>query len=112
MLAKALAEGSSFDTAAQYAQIAFNDTSSLVHWMADNGRETPVSLAMRQVIDTFNDYASDIKAITGRTDAENTEKKSLRMSLRADLEVLANRNPNVRVFVDNVLSSLPEMGGL
>lgn len=112
MLAKALAEGSSFDTAAQYAQIAFNDTSSLVHWMADSGRETPVSLAMRQVIDTFNDYASDIKAITGRTDAENTEKKSLRMSLRADLEVLANRNPNVRVFVDNVLSSLPEMGGL
>ena len=33
-------------------------------------------------------------------------------ALRADLEVLANRNPNVRVFVDNVLSSLPEMGGL
>ncbi len=108
---KSKAESSDWDSLQVYAEIALRDTRTMVNDLKERGANTPESDAIRSAIYTFEDYMVDIRAIEGSTTAEDEYKSSLYTQLTADLEGVASRSPNARVFVDNVLYRTPEMAG-
>jgi len=94
-----------------YAQIVYNQTRIMVDDLKSRGVDTPASRAIRSAILTYEDYMSDIKGITGSTNAEDAQKRAWKSQLAADLQTIADRDPNAKTFIDNVLYRTPEMGG-
>lgn len=94
-----------------YAQIAYNQTKIMVDDLKAQGADTPASRAIRSAIYTYEDYMSDIKGVTGSTNAEDAQKRLWKQQLAADLQSIAEGDPNAKVFIENVLYRTPEMTG-
>jgi hypothetical protein len=93
------------------AQAAYNQTKIMVDDLKSRGADTPASRAIRSAIYTYEDYMSDIKAITGTTNAEDSQKRLWRQQLAADLEAIGGEDANAKVFIQNVLYRTPDMAG-
>ena len=111
MWAKKYNETHNYSQTDAYAQIAYNQTKLMVDDLKESGRATPASSAIRSAIYTYEDYMSDIKGITGSTNAEDAQKRLWKTQLADDLQGIADGNPNAKVFIDNVLYRTPEMAG-
>lgn len=94
-----------------YAQTVYNQTRIMVDDLKSRGLDTDASRAIRSAILTYEDYMSDIKGITGSTNAEDAQKRLWESQRDADLQKIAASNPNAKTFIDNVLYRTPEMGG-
>jgi hypothetical protein len=93
-----------------YARRLLEQTTNLVEDLKTKGEDTEESRAIRSAIMTFNDYMSDYEAITGNNRADQDRKRELRMDLSLDMELVAQRNPNVELFIKNVIRPLTPRG--
>jgi hypothetical protein len=107
--AKKYAEDRNYGQADRYAQIVYNQTKIMVNDLWDQGKNTPASDAIMSAIATYEDYMSDIKGVTGSTNAEDAQKRLWRQQLATDLESIAVKSENARVFIENVLQRTPDM---
>jgi hypothetical protein len=111
-LGTALSQDQNWALQDTYASSAFNDTKTMVNTLWDEGKNTPASDAIMSVIATYEDYATDIKSITGSTNAEDTQKRQWRAQLEADLAGIGNGDPNAEVFIDRVLKRYARSEGV
>lgn len=96
----------------RHAQVAFDKVKSLVSDMYTKGDGTETSNALYSAILTYEDYMSDIRSITGTTNADDQSKRELRYSLERDLAALGGENENVQQFVTAVLNRQPDFVAL
>ncbi len=104
------AENSNRMQATNYASTIYAEAKVMVNELKESGKATDVSSSIRSAIYTYEDYMTDIRMITGSTEAERDLKRQLRYEMERDLETVAARNENVRSFVERVLYWEPEFG--
>lgn len=91
------------------ANDAYQLTRKMVVDLEESGKATEVSSAIYSAILTYEDYMTEIKMITGTTNADDQKKRVLRYALQKDLNYLSDENENVRQFVKSVLNRTPDM---
>ena len=104
------AENSNRAQAENYAMTMYVEAKVMVNDLKESGQANEVSSSIRSAIYTYEDYMTDIKMITGNTEAERDQKRQLRYEMERDLEEIAKRNDNVRSFIERVLYWEPEFG--
>lgn len=104
------AENSNRAQAENYAMTMYAEAKIMVNELKESGQATDVSSSIRSAIYTYEDYMTDIKMITGNTEAERDQKRQLRYEMERDLQSIAERNENVKSFIENVLYWEPEFG--
>jgi hypothetical protein len=106
------AENANRSQATNYAQTMYSEAKQMVNDLKNQGKADDISSSIRSAIYTYEDYMTDIKMITGNTEAEREMKRQLRYEMERDLESIASRNENVKSFIENVLYWEPEVGEL
>jgi uncharacterized protein YgiM (DUF1202 family) len=104
------AENSNRMQAENYAKTMYTEAKQMVNELKETGKANDVSSSIRSAIYTYEDYMTDIKMITGNTEAERDEKRQLRFEMERDLQIIAERNENVKSFIENVLYWEPDVG--
>lgn len=96
----------------RHAQVTFDKVKSMVSDMYKNGDATDTSNALYSAILTYEDYMSEIKMVTGTTNADDDTKRRLRYEMSQDLDALGAQNENVAQFVKAVLQRTPDFVAL
>jgi hypothetical protein len=93
-----------------YATRILESATNLVEDLKEQGKDNEESRSIRSAIMTFNDYMSEYETITGNSRADQERKRELRMDLSVDMDRISQRNPNVEVFIKNVIRPLTPRG--
>jgi hypothetical protein len=86
-------------------EIALNDLRNMLT-NEKNLPKTKTVAVLRQMLQTYDQFSTQFSSITDRTDAAQDRKDALQAGAKAQLQELANSNPNTKSAYDVLFASL------
>jgi hypothetical protein len=86
-------------------EIALNDLRNMLT-TEKNLPKTKTVAVLRQMLQTYDNFNAQFSSITDRTDAAQDRKNALQAGAKAQLQELANSNPNTKSAYDVLFASL------
>jgi hypothetical protein len=86
-------------------EIALNDLRNMLT-NEKNLPKTKTVAVLRQMLQTYDSFSAQFSSITDRTDAAQDRKDALQAGAKAQLQELANSNPNTKSAYDVLFASL------